>query len=214
MTYWTILLFFKQKLSQNARVVCETHGKLVVWKACLPKFKHSLGLQSSIWTTHKTSGTMSMGQTRLKWRCLVVMHKTKHSVSAQTLHTNHEQLVLWFCNGTRTVAESTVNLNMKSVPVNSRVRCNSVSKTWTCWSYCRTYMAYCNMSFVVIHLSRSCPCKVQITYIIFWYINLWINAASTFLFLWLLLSAITRVIRLSTEVHLIQASHKIRFTSS
>lgn len=206
MTYWTILLFFKQKLSQNAQVVCETHRKLVVWKGCLPKLKHSLGLQSSIWTTHKTSGT--------KRRCLVVMHKTKHSVSAQTLHTNHEQLVLWFCNRTRAVAESTVNLNMKSVPVNSRVRCNSVSKTWTCWIYCRTYMAYCNMSFVVIHLSRSCPGKVQITYIMFWYINLWINAASTFLFLWLLLSAITRVIRLSPEVHLTQASHKIRLTSS
>lgn len=134
MTYLTILLFIKQKLSQNAQVVCETHGKLGVWKDCLPKFKHSLGLQSSIWTTHKTSGTMSVGQTRPKWSSLVVMHKTKHSISAQTLHSNREQLVLWFCllssNGTRAVAESTVNLNMKSVPVNYQwVRCNSVSNS-------------------------------------------------------------------------------------
>jgi len=37
-------------------------------------WRHGLGLQSCIWTNHKTSGTMSFGQTRTKWRCLAIMH--------------------------------------------------------------------------------------------------------------------------------------------
>ena len=39
-------------------------------------WQHSLCLQSWIWTNHKTSGTMSFGQTRPKWRCLVIMHSS------------------------------------------------------------------------------------------------------------------------------------------
>ena len=39
-------------------------------------WQHSFGLQSYINTNHKTSGTMSFGQTRPKWRCLVIVHST------------------------------------------------------------------------------------------------------------------------------------------
>lgn len=37
-------------------------------------WQHGLYLQSSIWTKHRTSGTMLFGHTRPKCRCLTVVH--------------------------------------------------------------------------------------------------------------------------------------------
>ena len=37
-------------------------------------WQHGLGLQTCIWTNHKTSGIMAFGQMSPKWRCLAIMH--------------------------------------------------------------------------------------------------------------------------------------------
>ncbi|MEE6525403.1 hypothetical protein FKM82_025385 [Ascaphus truei] len=48
-------------------------------------WQYGLGLQSCIRTNHKTSGTMSFGETRPKWRCLAIMHSSTFG-KKQTQH--------------------------------------------------------------------------------------------------------------------------------
>ena len=82
-------------------------------------------LQSCIWTNHKTSGTMSFGQTRPKWRCLVIMHSST-SGENQTCHTNcqarwwrADDLGLFWDLGT---LQSTMNSSVYQSILESNVR--------------------------------------------------------------------------------------------
>ena len=58
--------------SSQSQTIC------VILRETAPKSytSDSIGVQSRIWTHRKTSGTILFGQTRPKWKCLVIMHST------------------------------------------------------------------------------------------------------------------------------------------
>lgn len=63
--------------------------------------QHGLGLQSCIWTIHKTSRTMSSEQMRLKWRCLAIKYNTTLVKTTNTSHQMPHMLIggwrFWAC---------------------------------------------------------------------------------------------------------------------
>lgn len=71
--------------------------------------QHNLVLQNCIWTNHKSTGTIASGLMRLRWRCLVIMHRP-NSISSQTPHAScqsHDLTLGLFCmRRTRAISRS------------------------------------------------------------------------------------------------------------
>lgn len=92
--------------------------------------QHGLGLQSCIWTIHKTSRTMSSEQMRPKWRCLAIKYNTTLVKTTNTSHQMSHMLMegwrFWAClvatgTGHLTVIESGMSSSVSKSILESNV---------------------------------------------------------------------------------------------